>query len=56
MGGDGGISYALKEMNIHKIPIEQLQFAALPFGSGCDLAQVCGWGKVANEKHLHSIH
>lgn len=56
MGGDGGIQYTLKALKAEKINIGRIQFAALPFGSGCDLAQCTGWGKSADERHLVSLH
>ena len=35
-----------------EIPIERIQFASLPFGTGNDTALISGWGVHSNAKNL----
>ena len=50
-GGDGSLSTTVKMLRTRPIIQEALQekllgFIGLPFGTGCDAAQVFGWGNV----------
>lgn len=49
MGGDGSLATTLKMLR-SRPPIEsalkqkKISFVLLPFGTGCDTAQIFGWG------------
>ena len=51
MGGDGSLATTLKMLRTRKI-IEKamldklISFVVLPFGTGCDAAQIFGWGNI----------
>ncbi|CAB4063544.1 dgkA [Lepeophtheirus salmonis] len=43
-GGDGSISWVLKEIDVLQLKAERVCVSVLPLGTGNDLARVCGWG------------
>ena len=51
MGGDGSIMRAIKVLQ-PLIDLKQIVVAALPFGSGNDMAQCLRWGETT-DKHFY---
>ena len=43
-GGDGTVTWIIKEMVSHNIEIDKVPIGIIPFGTGNDLSRCFGWG------------
>ena len=54
MGGDGGIMRCIQVLE-PLVDIGKINFVALPFGSGNDMAQTLKWGATTSMKYLRDL-